>query len=147
MFSGYLIFGGRPGSGIFERFSYAITWIATNYFNIPWLLHLLDDFQGMNTMKEIAEEDARKFNKLLDDLGVLQNVKKRVQPTRTVKYLGMWICTLRGIVFMDKKRVQKDRNTITKYTTQGWTTKKEMKRLLGRLICISFIFRSERLSC
>ena len=94
-FSGYLLFGGRPGSGIFERFSYAITWIATNYFNIPWLLHLLDDFQGMNTTKESAEEDARKFDKLLDDLGVVQNVKKRIEPTRTAKYLGMWICTLR----------------------------------------------------
>ena len=141
-FSAYLLFGGTPGPGIFERFSYDITWIAVNHLSIKWLLHLLDDFQGMNTTKTGAETDATNFDTLLAELGVLQNDAKRVNPTRTIKYLGIWICTLKGIIFMDKDRVAKDRKTIIKYMDAGWATKKQMERLLGRLIWTTFVFRN-----
>ena len=67
-FSGYLLFGGTPGPGIFERFSYAITWITTNYMQIPWLLHLIDDFQGMNMTEAKAQKDAATFDALLEEL-------------------------------------------------------------------------------
>lgn len=79
---------------------------------------MIDDFQGMNTTAALTAKDAAQFDALLEELGVQQNNKKRIEPTHTVKYLGMWICTIRGIVFMDKEKVQKDKNTLNNYIKQ-----------------------------
>lgn len=70
-FSGYLLFEWRPEPGIFERFSYVITWITTNYLCIPWLLHLLDNY--INTSEKETLEDAAKFDKHITELEVEQN--------------------------------------------------------------------------
>ena len=44
-----LCFGSRSSPKIFDNLSVAICWIAKNNYNIPVILHLLDDFFTIQT--------------------------------------------------------------------------------------------------
>ena len=86
----FLPFGISSAPGIFSRFSDATRWIAENYFGFL-VGNLIDDFLVVSTAKTIAEaiKEMQIFQDILHSLGWITNAKKRIDPTRLIKWLGI----------------------------------------------------------
>ena len=83
-----LCFGSKSSPKIFSLLSEAIHFIATNNYNIPDLLYLLDDFLAICT----SEEGERTKQKLLEVFKILKipiHPKKTVGPTVHLTFLGI----------------------------------------------------------
>lgn len=84
-----LAMGLSSSCQIFERFSSALEWIGKNKFELIELEHMLDDFFGVNDVRDSALRDLSNFQKMCEVIGVPLAPGKTEGPTQQIKFLGI----------------------------------------------------------
>jgi hypothetical protein len=133
-----LAFGCRSSPVIFDTFSQAICWIASNNYGIEYILHMLDDFLTIDSPKVNAQATMQALLQLFEHLNVPLSEHKTIGPSTMVEYLGIILDTVAMQARLPMDKV--DRITTLLKTFQGRKscTKRELLQLLGHL---NFAFR------
>ena len=71
-----LCFGSRSSPKIFDNVSVAICWIAKNNYNIPVILHLLDDFFTIQTADTSGDRNMAILTMIFKRLNIPLSTKK-----------------------------------------------------------------------
>ncbi|CAG2251370.1 unnamed protein product [Mytilus edulis] len=82
-----LCFGSRSSPKIFDNLSVAICWIAKNNYNIPVILHLLDDFLTVQASDTSGDRTMALITLIFNRLNIPLSKKKTVGPHTTLEYL------------------------------------------------------------
>ncbi len=90
-----LVFGSRSSPRIFDSLSCAICWILQNNYGIKHVLHLLDDFLGVEPPTVDADRTMEILLYVFSLLGVPLSPSKTVGPTPELEYLGIILDSMR----------------------------------------------------
>ena len=84
------------GCSIFESFSTALQWIACTRFDVPYMLHILDDFLFLGpTNSAICHSALNQFLSMREILGVPIKSEKTEGPTTCIVFLGIELNTVK----------------------------------------------------
>ena len=130
-----LPFGSRSSPFIFNQFADALAWILIFVFNIPYILHYLDDFflvapaKSSPSCQDFMDSAINAFN----HLGVPLAPDKIVGPTTKLTYLGIEIDSSEGIIRLPLDKFTELQSTIALWVTRRKCTKRELLSLIGSL--------------
>ena len=73
----------------FETFGTTVEWIARYKLQIPYILHLLDEFLIIATNEELCKHQLSLFLQLCDYLGIPMAPEKTVGSASTIAFAGI----------------------------------------------------------
>ncbi|XP_033749212.1 uncharacterized protein LOC117333903 [Pecten maximus] len=129
-----LVFGSRSSPKIFDCLSQAVCWIAVHRYNIPNILHLLDDFLTVDPPNfHQATSTMEKLMCLFESLGIPIAQHKTVGPSLCLEYLGVTLdCDLMQARLPGEK-IFRICEILTEFKDKKCCTKRELLSLLGHL--------------
>lgn len=128
-----LVFGSRSSPKIFDSLSFAVCWIATHKYQMPNILHLLDDFLVVVPPDSNATEIKLKLLSLFKDLGIPLSVKKTEGPNTELEYLGIYLDSFNMIARLPKDKIDRISEIVESFLHRKSCTKRELLSLLGHL--------------
>jgi hypothetical protein len=91
-----LPFGLSYSCQLFEKFSSALQWILENKFQVPFCVHVLDDFLFIGPPRSsVCYSSLLAFYTLARDINLPIKSEKTVYPTTTLTFLGLELDTLK----------------------------------------------------
>lgn len=128
-----LAFGCRSSPIIFDHLSKAICWIATNVYNIEFILHLLDDFLTLDRPGYCADRTMALMTMLFNKLKIPLAKHKVVGPCTVLEYLGVILDTEKMEARLPQDKVNRITEFINKFLLKRNCSKRELLQLLGHL--------------
>lgn len=119
-----LTFGRKSSPKIFDILSEALCWILANNYNIPYLIHLLDDFLIVSPNHASPATHLTTTQKLLSKLGIPIASEKTEGPATSLEFLG---------IKLDSEKVERIISVILNITSAQQISKRELLFLLGHL--------------
>ena len=135
-------FGFLHGSSCCQRVTDAVRYVVNskggNIFNY------CDDFIGVDLPGD-ATRNFRILEQTLQDMGLPNNVKKRVEPTSVAICLGLCIDIIHGTVSIPDDKLLEIHTICNKFANYKTVTKVMFQSLLGKLLYVSRCIKSSRL--
>ncbi|XP_071171222.1 uncharacterized protein [Mytilus edulis] len=126
-----LCFGSRSSPKIFDNLSVAICWIAKNNYNIPVILHLLDDFLTVQASDTSGDRTMALITLIFNRLNIPLSKKKTVGPHTTLEYLGIILDTDKMEARLPQDKVERIIYFIGTFLRRRSIKKRELLQLLG----------------
>lgn len=126
-----LCFGSRSSPRIFDTLSRAVCWIALHNYNIPVILHLLDDFLTIQSPDTCGFKTMALLTMIFKRLGIPISSKKTVGPTTSLEYLGIILDTSKMEARLPKDKIDRIINFIEQFLSKRSVRKRELLQLLG----------------
>ncbi|CAG2187298.1 unnamed protein product [Mytilus edulis] len=126
-----LCFGSRSSPKIFDNLSVAICWIAKNNYNIPVILHLLDDFLTVQASDTSGDRTMALITLIFNRLNIPLSKKKTVGPHTTLEYLGIILDTDKMEARLPQDKVERIIYFIGTFLRRHSIKKRELLQLLG----------------
>ena len=139
-----LVFGSRSSPKIFDHLSQAICWIASNIFNIPNILHLLDDFLTVDAPDTLADKTMALLSLIFNSLDIPIAPHKTIGPTNCLEYLGIMLDTKKMEARLPKEKVVRICEILHTFKHKKSCSKRELLSLLGHLNFASRVIRPGR---
>ncbi|KAI2646861.1 Pro-Pol polyprotein [Labeo rohita] len=99
-----LTFGCRSSPKIFDTLSEAICWILSNNYNIPYLIHLLDDFLIISPPDSVPAAHLLTTQKLFSELGIPLAQDKTEGPSTSIEFLGINLDSQKFLASLPKEK-------------------------------------------
>lgn len=128
-----LAFGCRSSPVIFDHLSQAVCWIAQNNCNIPYILHLLDDFLTISAPNSDGEDIMKRLCKIFKDLGIPLAAHKTVGPSTELEYLGIILDSVNMEARLPEDKITRITAFLETTLEKRSCTKRELLQLLGHL--------------
>jgi hypothetical protein len=128
-----LCFGCRSSPYIFDSFSKTLCWIATNNYNISFILHLLDDFLTIDGANVHADVTKQNLLKMFANLNVPLAQHKTLGPDTTMEYLGITLDSVAMQARLPHLKVIRISELLGTFLGRKTCTKRELLQLLGHL--------------
>jgi hypothetical protein len=125
-----LCFGSRSSPKIFDNVSVAICWIAKNNYNIPVILHLLDDFFTIQTADTSGDRNMAILTMIFKRLNIPLSTQKTVDPD--IEYLGVILDTANVEARLPQNKVDRIISFIGTFLSRRSIRKRELLQLLGQ---------------
>lgn len=126
-----LAFGCRSSPKIFDNLSRAICWIAENNYDIPIILHLLDDFLTVQSPNSDGDRTMSLLTLIFNKLKVPISVAKTEGPTTVIEYLGVILDSDKMEARLPTDKVNRIIEFIQWILSKKSCTKRELLQLLG----------------
>lgn len=126
-----LAFGCRSSPKIFDTLSQAICWIASNNYNIPIILHLLDDFLTIQSPDSDGDRTMSLLTLIFNKLKVPISKPKTEGPTTALEYLGIILDSEKMEARLPTDKIDRIVNFIRWILSKSSCTKRELLQLLG----------------
>ncbi len=107
-FSVRLTFGCRSSPKIFDMLSEAICWILSNNYDIPYLVHLLDDFLIISPPDSIPAAHLLTTQKVFSELGIPLAQDKTTGPSTSIEFLGINLDSQKFQASLPKEKNRQD---------------------------------------
>ena len=91
----------------FEALSTAVKWIARHKFQIPYILHLLDDFLIISLSRETCSQQLSVFLGVCDYLGIPIAPEKTCGPATTLSFAGIELDSIRMEARLPQDKIMK----------------------------------------
>ena len=91
----------------FEALSTAVKWIARHKFQIPYILHLLDDFLIISLSRETCSQQLSVFLGICDYLGIPIAPEKTCGPATTLSFAGIELDSIRMEARLPQDKIMK----------------------------------------
>ena len=140
-----LPFGSRSSPAIFASYAEAIAWIGKKVCGKGHIIAYLDDFLLIAKGKEECEEMVQRFRRLLNELGVEENVPKHIPPSQVVIYLGIELDAVKMEARLDKNRLSELKSLIKEWSGKSSATKLQLQSLIGKFSFASRCVQQSRL--
>lgn len=128
-----LVFGSRSSPKLFDNLSSAVCWIAKNNYDIPNILHLLDDFLAIEPACANAVATMERFTTMFANLNIPLGAHKTVGPCTTLEYLGVFLDSHKSEVRLPVEKIQRISLILDSFKSRKSCTKKELLSLLGHM--------------
>lgn len=128
-----LVFGCRSSPKIFDYLAQAICWIATNVYDVKFILHLLDDFLTIDHAAFPAERTMANMTHLFNSLHVPLAHRKTEGPTTCLQYLGITLDSVNMEARLPLDKLDRITALLETFLTKRKCTKRELLSLLGHL--------------
>ncbi|CAG2187291.1 unnamed protein product [Mytilus edulis] len=126
-----LCFGSRSSPKIFDNLSVAMCWIAKNNYNIPVILHLLDDFLTVQASDTSGDRTMALITLIFNRLNIPLSKKKTVGPHTTLEYRGIILYTDKMEARLPQYKVERIIYFIGSFYVDILLKKRELLQLLG----------------
>lgn len=102
-----LVFGSRSSPKIFDILSTALCWIAENCYQIPDILHLLDDFICFTAAKGDGQATTSRMLQMFQDVNIPLAKHKTVGPATCLEYLGIILDSKHMLTQLPEEKVSR----------------------------------------
>ncbi len=128
-----LSMGCASSCSIFESFTTALQWIASNKCGIDRIVHMVDDFFMVGVNEKQAAMYLDVFRELCSFLGVPLSEEKTFGPSQRLPFLGIDLCVRSMTAFIPlDKRIAYAKELLGLFDSR-FTTKQDMRQIVGRL--------------
>ena len=128
-----LVFGSRSSPKLFTMLSEAVHYIATNNYNIQYLLYLLDDFLTIDESAIMAKRSKAIMSMVFNRLGIPLSHHKTAGPAMEIEYLGITLDSVHMEARLPPIKLLRLRDLLEAYKSKDQCTKRELLSLLGHL--------------
>ncbi|RXN13000.1 poly [Labeo rohita] len=128
-----LTFGCQSSPKIFDTLSEAICWILSNNYNIPYLIHLLDDFLIVSPPDSVPAAHLLTIQKLFSELGIPLAQDKTEGPSTSIEFLGINLDSQKFLASLPKEKIDRTIVIASTLLTNTSCSKRELLSILGHL--------------
>ncbi|RXN08505.1 poly [Labeo rohita] len=128
-----LTFGCRSSPKIFDTLSEAICWILSNNYNIPYLIHLLDDFLIISPPDSVPAAHLLTTQKLFSELGIPLAQDKTEGPSTSIEFLGINLDSQKFLASLPKEKIDRTILVASTLLSKSSCSKRELLSILGHL--------------
>ena len=128
-----LPFGCRSSPKIFDYLAQAVCWIATNNYNIKFILHLLDDFLTIDMPHFSGEYTFSSMLYIFNSLNIPLSEKKLEGPCTCLEYLGIILDSDKMQCRLPLDKIERIMCFIKELLSKRSCTKRELLQLLGHM--------------
>ncbi len=132
-FSVRLTFGCRSSPKIFDMLSEAICWILSNNYDIPYLVHLLDDFLIISPPDSIPAAHLLTTQKVFSELGIPLALDKTAGPSTSIEFLGINLDSQKFQASLPKEKIDRMILVASTLAAKPICSKRELLSVLGHL--------------
>lgn len=126
--------GCRMSCSIFESFSSALQWVATNKLGVAGISHILDDFIFVGPANSSnVDSDLKKFLKMCKNCAIPIKQSKTVLPTTTIVAHGIEVDSQKMMLLLPQDKVKGCVDMLEKYKIRKRVTLRELQSLIGSL--------------
>ncbi len=118
---------------IWERFSTALHWVATNKLSIPFMHHILDDFLIIASTYSACKAQLDRFLDFCKHICVPMAPEKTVGPTPFLMFLGINLSSVTMQATLPIDKLTECKQDIQYCLTHKKVTKKKLQSVCGRL--------------
>jgi hypothetical protein len=119
---------------LFEKFSTAMQWIATEKLGVPGCVHILDDFMFVSPPQyHLCLSSLQSFLRLADELGVPIKDKKTMLPDTVMSFMGIELDSTRMVKRLPSDKIEKIRPRLHSLKFRRKITLEELQSLIGLL--------------
>ena len=137
-----LAFGAVHGTAIFERISNFIRFILANKGIQVW--NYIDDIYAC-CHKDEADEAFHTLLQVINSIGLPVNPKKVFQPCEKLSILGIVVDIYQGTFSIEDEKLDQILQLCQETIIKGQITKRDLQRLLGKLLYISRCVKGARI--
>ena len=117
----------------FEMLSSAVEWITQTKLDIPFILHLLDDFLLLSHTEETCRKQLELFLMLCSYLGIPMAPEKTVGPSTTIAFAGIELNSILMEARLPQEKIDKCQELISIFLQPRKVTLKQIQSLTGLL--------------
>ncbi len=132
-FSVRLTFGCRSSPKIFDMLSEAICWILSNNYDIPYLVHLLDDFLIISPPDSIPAAHLLTTQKVFSELRIPLAQDKTAGPSTSIEFLGINLDSQKFQASLLKEKIDRMILVASTLAANPTCSKRELLSVLGHL--------------
>ena len=132
-----LPFGSRSSPFIFNTLAEAVVWILQNNYGVPHLLHLLDDFLGIESPTSGGDRTMSLMSLVFNKLGIPISTHKTVGPVQVLEYLGIILDTMKMEARLPPDKLTRITQLLSKFLKKKCCVKRDLLSLLGHLVFAS----------
>ena len=118
---------------IFKDLSTAMEWVAKNKLQIPYIIHILDDFLIIDKSLDTCGAKLNRFLQFCHELGVPMAEEKTVGPAHVLTFAGIELDCLQHEARLPREKVEKCREVILQFLSRKKVTLRELQSLIGLL--------------
>ena len=129
-----LPFGLRSAPYLFNQYAAVLKWILTNNYNIPWLIHYLDDYLIIGPPDHNScSAHLHTFLRVCQELGVPVATDKVEGPTASLTFLGLELDTVTQELRLPSHKLADLMEELQSWLARKTTTKRRLLSLIGKL--------------
>ena len=128
-----LPFGLRSAPFLFNQLADALHWVLTNNYNIPYLLHYLDDFFLVASSQAECQHHKDKAIALFNHLAVPLSWDKVEGPATRLSFLGIEIDTIRWRLLLPQDKLSALQADLKRWLVRQSCTKRQLLSLIGTM--------------
>ena len=132
-----LPFGCRSLPKIFDYLAQAVCWIATNNYNIKFILHLLDDFRTIDMPHFKGKYTFSSMLYIFNSLIIPVSEKKLEGPCTCLEYKGIILDSDKMQCRLPLDKIERIVCFIKEHLSKRSCTKRELLQLLRHKLCLS----------
>lgn len=117
----------------FEALSTAVEWIAHHRFQIPYILHLLDDFLIISLSRETCSQQLSVFLGICDYLGIPIAPERTCGPATTLSFAGIELDSIRMEARLPQDKIMKCTEMLNSFIYRKKVTLNELQTVFGLL--------------
>ena len=125
--------GAASSCAIFERFSTALQYAATNSLGVYSCVHVLDDFLFMAPTEDRCRRDLEAFMAMCASAGIPIALDKTVGPAQVIEFLGITVNAREQYSELPQDKVQSCRSQLSEVRSRSKSTLLQLQTLLGHL--------------
>ena len=138
-----LPFGSRSSPCIFNAFADALQWIIVTKFDLPGLVHYLDDFFTCST--EMTQYYMDLIQAVFNIIGVPVALDKLEGPSQVITFLGIEIDSNSFTIRLPLDKLRELRQLVHLWMNRRKCTKRELLSLIGSLSFACKVIRPGRM--
>ena len=125
--------GCASSCAIFETFSSALEWIATQKLGCHGVIHILDDFLFIEKSQELCAESLEKFLEFCSVVGIPIAFEKTFQPSKVMDFVGITLDSELMEARLPLEKIAKCYSLLDEFLSRKSCKKREMESLIGYL--------------
>ncbi len=137
-------FGARVGTFCAQRTALAVCYMAEKA-DPSSLMVFVDDFLGIKSTKEAAQESSERLSSKLKKVGLVEATEKRQPPSQVATWIGIQFNSLDMTMKMPADKVKETLLLVQEWARKTSASKRELQHLLGKLNWMSQCVRPGRL--
>ncbi len=113
--------------------SEAICWILSNNYDVPYLVHLLDDFLIISPPDSIPAKHLLTTQKVFSELGIPLALDKTAGPSTSIEFLGINLDSQKFQASLPKEKIDRMILVASTLAANPICSKRELLSVLGHL--------------
>ncbi|XP_072306544.1 uncharacterized protein [Eucyclogobius newberryi] len=128
-----LTFGCKSSPKLFDCLSEALCWILLNKHDVPFLVHLLDDFLLVSPISSPPARDLLTLKNVFSSLGVPLLEEKTLGPSTSLEFLGITLDTVKYQASLPTEKLNRISLLLSNFLVAISCSKRQLLSLLGHL--------------